>query len=101
MYKRVPVLFLLSFGALYLSGATAQEDKQTNPPAAEATGRDKAEIAVEAFDQEDAGPKENWFGCPPVAKGDEPASEASDDCDPTEPMNQGPQEEDRATEQSG
>ncbi len=38
---------------------------------------EKAEIAVEAFEQEDAGPIEDWFGCPPVEKDD--GVETSDD----------------------
>ena len=55
-------------------GATVEKARQTN-----------ADIAVEDYQKSDAKPTENWFGCPPVAKGDEAASKAGDDCEPVTP----------------
>lgn len=61
--------------ALFAAAASAQQTEAADP---------QAEVAVDAYEKADAGPVENWFGCPPVAKGDEPARKAADDCDPTQ-----------------
>ena len=61
---------------------------------------EKAEIAVEAFEQEDAGPIEDWFGCPPVEKDDGDAEKnetnetIDENCDPDNPINHSPQKSD-------
>ena len=52
------------------------------------SGKTKAEIAREAYDQDDAGPKENWFGCQPEASDNNTETEpVSDNCDPESPNN--------------
>lgn len=68
-----------------LAQQTADQHDSASPPSA---GADKAETAVRAYDPEDAEPTENWFGCPPVEKGDEDTSgqavagQVEQECDP-------------------
>lgn len=73
----ISILWLSIAGDGFAAG-----DQPANDQADDAGGRSNAEVAKQAYDNEDAKPTENWFGCPPVAKDDESMAEADDDCEP-------------------
>lgn len=92
--------------AVSLNAYVHAGDKQLHPTAApdvtdEADYKStdpQAETAREAYEESDAGPVENWFGCPPIDKvvkdtaedtavADTVALASEDDCDPEAPQN--------------
>ena len=78
------IVLILAFGTSAYAADTPTEDPQ-------------AKTAVEAYEQEDAGPVENWFGCPPTETSDgdaqhnENAEKTEEHCDPDHPQNDSPQ----------